>query len=122
MKKIVSSIIRLTISYSKLIVTILFLSLGSTLVKADDVTTYLECGNQYLQLTGYYLKTNYNIRTKKFMESYKIFQYGEVLIYAEGYHLNRNTGEFAWGSNKKNICKKINFNQLPKLNAEGKKF
>jgi hypothetical protein len=44
------------------------------------------------------------------------------MIYAEGYHLNRNTGEFGYGNNKKTVCEKIDFNELPKLNAEGKKF
>ena len=44
------------------------------------------------------------------------------MIYAEGYSLNRDTGEFGYGNTKKTVCKKINFNELPKLNAEGKKF
>ncbi len=97
-------------------------SSSGTPVRAADALTYLKCGNHYLQLSGYYLYTNYNIRTKKFMNYYRISRYGEVMIYAEGYHLNRNTGEFGYGNNKKTVCEKIDFNELPKLNAEGKKF
>ena len=44
------------------------------------------------------------------------------MIYAEGYHLNRDTGEFGYSDHKKIVCEKIDFNELPKLNAEGKKF
>ena len=100
----------------------MLLSSSGTPVKANDAFTYLKCGTQYLQLSGIYIKSNYNIRTKKFLKSYTITQYGEVWIYAEGYHLNRNTGEFGYGNNKKTVCEKIDFNELPKLNAEGKKF
>ena len=100
----------------------MLLSSSGTPAKADDAFTYLKCGTRYLKLSGLNLYTTYNIRTKKFMNYYRISQYGEVMIYAEGYHLNRDTGEFAYGNNKKIICEKIDFNELPKLNAEGKKF
>ena len=101
---------------------IMILSSSGTPVKADDAFTYLKCGTRYLKLSGLNLYTTYNIRTKKFMDYYLISSYGEKMIYAEGYHLNRDTGEFAYGNNKKIVCEKINFNELPKLNDEGKKF
>ena len=100
----------------------MLLSSSGTPVKADDAFTYLKCGTRYLKLSGLNLYTTYNIRTKKFMKYYRISRYGEVMIYAEGYHLNRDTGEFGYGNSKKTVCEKIDFNELPKLNAEGKKF
>ena len=100
----------------------MLLSSSGTPVKADDAFTYLKCGTQYLKLSGVYLYKNYNIRTKKFMKFRKISKYGEVYIYAGGYRLNRDTGEFAYGNNKKTVCEKIDFNELPKLDADGKKF
>ena len=122
MKKFIANISRITITYSKFLIMIMVLSSSGTPVKADDAFTYLKCGTQYLKLSGVYLYKNYNVRTKKFMKYYRISRYGEVKIYAEGYILNRDTGEFGYGTNKKVICEKIDFNELPKLDAEGKKF
>ena len=109
MKKFISNISRITITYSKFFLIIVLLSSSGTSVKADDAFTYLKCGTRYLKLSGLNLYTTYNIRTKKFMKYYRISQYGEVMIYAEGYHLNRDTGEFAYGNNKKTVCKKNKF-------------
>ena len=100
----------------------MLLSSSGTPVRAADALTYLKCGNHYLQLSGHYLYTNYNIRTKKFMRNYKISKYGEVIIRARYYTLNRDTGVLVHAGKQQGICKKINFNELPKLNAEGKKF
>ena len=100
----------------------MLLSSSGTPVKAKDAFTYLKCGTQYLRLSGTYLYKNYNIRTKKFMDSYRISSYGENKIWAESYHLNRNTGELKYGNTKIAICEKVDFNELPNLNAEGKKF
>ena len=100
----------------------MLLSSSGTPVIADDVFTYLKCGTRYLKLSGLNLYTTYNIRTKKFMKDYKISKYGEVIIRAGYYTLNRDTGVFAYSGKQKDICEKINFNELPKLNAEGKKF
>ena len=122
MKKFIANISRITITYSKFLIMIMVLSSSGTPVKADDAFTYLKCGTRYLKLSGLNLYTTYKIRTKKFMKHYRILQYGEVMIYAGKYHLNRDTGEFAYGNNKKTVCEKIDFNELPKLNAEGKKF
>ena len=104
------------------------LSSSGTPAKADDAFTYLKCGTQYLQLSGIYIKSNYNIRTKKFLKSYTITQYGEVWIYANkgsysSIRLNRDRGEMSFSSDGlKYLCKKISFNELPKLDQEGKKF
>ena len=122
MKKFIANISRITITHSKFLIMIMLLSSSGTPVRAADALTYLKCGNHYLQLSGYYLYTNYNIRTKKFMKNYKISKYGEVIIRARYYTLNRDTGVLVHAGKQQGICKKINFNELPKLNAEGKKF
>ena len=122
MKKFIANITRITITYSKFLIMIMLLSSSGTPVKADDSFTYLKCGKRYLKLSGIYLYKNYNIRTKKFMKHYEISKYGEVIIRAGYYTLNRDTGVFAFDGKQKGICEKINFNELPKLNAEGKKF
>ena len=128
MKKFIANISRIIITYSKFLIMIMLLSSSGTPVKADDSITYLKCGVDYLRLTGNYISSNYNIRTKKFLNSYTIKQYGEIWIYANNYslspsyiRLNRNTGEKNSGSSKI-ACKKINFSELPKLDDEGKKF
>ena len=128
MKKFIANISRIIITYSKFLIMIMLLSSSGTPVKADDSITYLKCGVDYLRLTGNYISSNYNIRTKKFLNSYTIKQYGETWIYANNYslspsyiRLNRNTGEKNSGSSKI-ACKKINFTELPKLDDEGKKF
>ena len=128
MKKFIANIFRITITYSKFFIMIMLLSSSDTPVKADDAFTYLKCGTRYLQLSGIYIKSNYNIRTKKFLKSYTITQYGEVWIYANKgsysrIRLNRDRGEMSFSSDGlKYLCKKISFNELPKLDEEGKKF
>jgi len=128
MKKFIANISRIIITYSKFLIMIMLLSSSGTPVKADDAYTYLKCGAQYLQLSGIYIKSNYNIRTKKFLKSYTITQYGEVWIYANKgsysrIRLNRDRGEMSFSSDGlKYLCKKISFNELPKLDEEGKKF
>ena len=128
MKKFIANIIRIIITYSKFLVMIMLLSSSGTPVKADDAYTYLKCEARYLQLSGLYIKSNYNIRTKKFLKSYTITQYGEAWIYANKgsysrIRLNRDTGEMSFSSDgPKYFCKKISFNELPKLDEEGKKF
>ena len=122
MKKFIANISRITITYSKFLIMIMVLSSSGTPVKADDAFTYLKCGTQYLRLSGVYLYKNYNIRTKKFMKDYEISKYGEVIIRAGYYTLNRDTGVFAHSGKQMGICVKINFDQLPKIDAEGKKF
>ena len=132
MKKFIANISRITITYSKFFIMIMLLSSSGTPVKADDAFTYLKCGTRYLKLSGLNLYTTYNIRTKKFMKHYRISRYGEVMIYAEGYslnrdyiYLNRDTGEMSYSrasDSKKYPCKVIYYNELPRVNDEGKKF
>ena len=72
MKKFIANISRITITYSKFLIMIMVLSSNGTPVKAEDSFTYLKCGVDYLRLTGNYISNNYNIRTKKFLNSYTI--------------------------------------------------
>ena len=131
MKKFIANIIRITITYSKFLLMIVALSSSGTAAKADDAYTYLKCGTEYLQLSGVYIKKNYNIRTKKFLDSYRIKLYGEKWIRASGaggystIWLNRDTGEMSWGRGsdaRKYPCEVIYYNELPRVNDEGKKF
>ena len=80
MKKFITNISRITITYSKFLIMIMVLSSSGTPVKAEDSFTYLKCGVDYLRLTGNYISSNYNIRNKKFLHSYKIKEYGEKWI------------------------------------------
>ena len=103
MKKFIANISRITITYSKFLIMIMLLSSSGTPVKADDAFTYLKCGTRYLKLSGHNLYTTYNIRTKKFMRDYKISKYGEVIIRAGYYTLNRDTGVFAYNGKQQGI-------------------
>ena len=129
MKKFIANIIRITITYSKFLLMIVALSSSGTAAKADDAYTYLKCGTEYLQLSGVYIKKNYNIRTKKFLDTYSISLYGEKWIKAiAGYStiwLNRDAGEMSYGrssDSRKYPCEVIYYNELPRVNDEGKKF
>ena len=132
MKKILANITRLTITYSKFLLMVMVLSSSGTAAKADDAYTYLKCGAKYLQLSGYRIKSNYNIRTKKFLDSHKITKYGETWITSRSYtkypayiYLNRDTGEMSYSrasDSKKHSCEVIYYNELPRVNDEGKKF
>ena len=132
MKKFIANIIRITITYSKFLIMVMVLSSSGTVAKADDAYTYLKCGAKYLQLSGLYIKSNYNIRTKKFLDSYTITKYGETWITSRSYiaypgyiYLNRDTGEMSYSrasDSKKYSCEVIYYNELPRVNDEGKKF
>ena len=132
MKKFIANITRITITYSKFLIMIMLLSSSGTPVKADDSITYLKCGVDYLRLTGNYISSNYNIRTKKFLDSYTIKKYGETWITSRSYiaypgyiYLNRDTGEMSYSrasDSKKYPCEVIYYNELPRVNDEGKKF
>ena len=125
MKIIFSSISRLFFAYSKFILMVAMLSTVGTVAHSSEAT-YLKCDDsKYYRLTGTYLESNYNIRTKKFTYKYKIWFYGEDYIMWERSYdkLNRNNGE--WTNDKGKVvrtCKKINHDELPKLNQEGKLF
>ncbi len=129
MKKFITNITRIVISYGKLLLMIIALSSTGASTKADEAYTYLNCGIEYLRLSGIYIKSNYNIRTKKFLDSYRIIEYGEKWIKATaGYNtiwLNRDTGEMSYGrssDSRKYPCKVIYYTELPQIDDEGKQF
>ena len=132
MKKFIANISRIAITYSKFLLMVMVFSSSGTVAKADDAYTYLKCGVKYLQLSGHYIKSNYNIRTKKFLDSYTITKYGETWITSRSYiaypgyiYLNRDTGEMSYSrasDSKKYSCETIYYNELPRVNDEGKKF
>ena len=123
MKSIFSSISRLIFTYSKFLVSLIFLSSIGTFVHSAEAYTYLKCDDRYYRLSGTYLDSNYNVRTKKFKNSYKIYAYTENYISVGYQKIDRNSGEYK-DKNGKIICvmKKITFNDLPKLETEGKLF
>ena len=122
MKIIFSSIFRLIFSYSKFVASLILLSSIGTFANSSETPTYLKCGENYYQLTGKVLRSNYNVRTKNFQQSRYIRSYTENFISTDYLVINRNNGELK--VNGKVICvmKKITFNELPKLNDEGKLF
>ena len=123
MKLIFSSISRLIFSYSKFLTSLVFLSSIGTYAYSTEAYTYLKCDDRYYRLTGTYLESNYNVRTKKFKNSYKIYAYTENYISLGYQKIDRNSGEYK-DNNGKVICvmKKITFKDLPQLKAKGKLF
>ena len=125
MKLVFSSIARLIFSYSKFLSTLVLIStLGTSVNASEPKYTYLKCDDRYYRLSGHYLSSNYNIRTKKFKNHYEVTDYKTNYIRIQyGYIIDRNTGEYK-GSKGDIICKfeVINFKDLPKLNDAGKLF
>ena len=121
MKTIFSSISRLFFAYSKFIIMVTMLS-GLTTVAQSSEATYLKCDSGYYRLTGTYLESNYNIRSKKFAFKYDIWSYGENFIRFGKSQLNRNNGEWIIDGKVVRTCKKIRSDELPKINQEGKLF
>ena len=122
MKIIFSSISRLIFAYSKFFVSLVLLSSIGTNVHSSEEPTYLKCDDNYYRLTGFYLSSNYNVRTKKFKESYKIERYNENYISASFFTIDRNNGELSIGTKVMCVAKKITAEELPKLKDEGKLF
>ena len=123
MKIIFSSISRLIFSYSKFLASLIFLSTIGTFAYSVESYTYLKCDDRYYRLTGNYLESNYNVRTKKFKYKYTIHAYTENYIGIGSQKIDPSSGEYK-DKNGKIICimKKITFNDLPKLEADGKLF
>ena len=125
MKLVFSSIARLFFSYSKFLSTLVLMStLGTTVNASEPKYTYLKCDDRYYRLSGHYLSSNYNIRTKKFKNHYNVTDYKTNYIRIQyGFIIDRNTAEYK-NSKGDVICKfeVINFNNLPKLNDSGKLF
>ena len=123
MKIIFSSISRLIFSYSKFLASLILLSSIGTYAHSAGTPTYLKCNDRYYELTGTNLNYNYNVRTKKFKYKHIIHAYTENYISVGSNKIDRNSGEYK-DKNGKIICimKKIMFEDLPELNAEGKLF
>ena len=101
---------------------VMMLSTFGTAVNSSEAT-YLECDDKYYRLTGTYFESNYNIRTKKFKNKYKLYSYGVDFISIQYYgKINRNTGEWTYDGKLTCFLKKINPDELPVLNQEGKLF
>ena len=65
MKTIFSSISRLFFAYSKFIAMVTMLSALSTTAQSSE-TANIMSKFKYYSLKGFYLESNYNVRTKKF--------------------------------------------------------
>ena len=122
MKIIFSSISRLIFAYSKFFVSLVLLSSIGTIAHSSEGPTYLKCNDSYYRLTGFYLSSNYNVRTKKFKDNYKIETYNKNFISARWFSIDRNNGELSIGGKVMCVAKKITIDELPKLNDEGKLF
>ena len=102
MKIIFSSVSRLILSYIKYILAITVLSTIGTPVMADtNESIYLNCENDYAKITDHYVSSNYNVRTRKFLDHNKIISYSENFITFKisefsNNRLNRNNGDWLW--------------------------
>ena len=125
MKLVFSSIARLFFSYSKFLSTLVLIStLGTSVNASEPKYTYLKCNDRYYQLSGYYLSSNYNIRTKKFKNHNEITDYKTNYIRIKyGFIIDRNSGDYK-NSKGDVICQfeVINLKDLPKVNDVNKLF
>ena len=99
-------------------------TLGTAVNASEPKYTYLKCDDRYYRLSGHYLSSNYNIRTKKFKNHYEVRNYKTNYIKIQhGSIIDRNNGEYK-NSKGDVICKfeVINFIDLPKVNDVGKLF
>ena len=122
MKIIFSSISRLIFAYSKFFAGLVILSSIGTFAHSSEGPTYLKCNDSYYRLTGLYLSSNYNVRTKKFKGSHKIQRYDGNYITADFFRIDRNNGELSISGKVICVAKKITVDELPKLNDKGKLF
>ena len=119
---------RLILSYIKYILAITMLSTIGTSVMADtNESIYLNCESDYARITDHYVSSNYNVRTRKFLDHNKIKSYTENFITFKisefsNNRLNRNNGNWLWGKNILKTCVKIEFKDLPTENTGGKLF
>ena len=70
MKKILASVSRLTVAYSKFGIMVFSLSLMNTALKADQGFYYLATNSQFLKLGGVYVQDNQNIRYRKMIDEF----------------------------------------------------
>jgi hypothetical protein len=74
MKIIFSSISRLIFSYSKFLAGLVLLSTIGTYANSSEGPTYLKCNDRHYKLTGTSIKSQYNVRTKRFTYSSDVLQ------------------------------------------------
>jgi hypothetical protein len=128
MKIIFSSVSRLILSYIKYILAITMIStIGTSAIADTNESIYLNCENNYARITDHYVSSNYNVRTRKFLDHNKIKSYTENFITFKisefsNNRLNRNNGNWLWGKNILRTCVKIEFKDLPTENTGGKLF
>ena len=102
-------------------------SIGTSVIADGTETIYLNCESDYARITDTYVLSNYNVRTRKFLNYYEITGYSENFISFKKnsyvtYKLDRNNGNWLRGNNILRTCVKIKFKDLPKLNTEDKLF
>ena len=128
MKIIFSSVSRLIFSYIKYIVAITILStIGTSSIASNNESIYLNCESDYARVSDNYVSSNYNVRTRKFLDHHKIKSYSEnfiIFMVSEfsNNKLDRNNGNWLWGKNILRTCKKIEFKDLPSENTGDKLF
>jgi hypothetical protein len=128
MKIIFSSTCRLMFSYIKYIIAVTMLStIGTSAIADTNELIYLNCESDYAKISDNYISSNYNVRTRKFLDHYEIKNYSENFITFKisefsNNKLDRNNGNWLWGKNILKTCVKIEFKDLPNENTGDKLF
>ena len=102
-------------------------SIGTSVVGEGNNITYSNCKSDYSKITDFYVLSNYNVRTRKFLNYYEITGYSENFTTFKKnnyitYRLDRNTGNWLYGKDILKTCIKIELKDLPKLNTGDKLF
>ena len=128
MKIIFSSVSRLIFSYIKYILAVTMLStIGTSAIADNNESIYLNCESDYARISDNYISSNYNVRTRKFLDHHEIKNYSENFITFkisefQNNKLDRNNGNWLWGKNILRTCVKIEFKDLPNGNTGDKLF
>ena len=80
MKTIISSTLRLILSYSKFGLMVFSLSLINTALRSDNNFYYLNSGSQFLKISGVYIQERKNIRQRKLINKFIKTKYGDILV------------------------------------------
>jgi len=80
MKKVLSYISRLLVSYSKFGIMIFSLSLINSTLKSDNNFIYLAQSSQFLKLGGVYINEQNNLRKRKLVNRYIELENGKYLL------------------------------------------
>ena len=81
MKMIITSTIRLILSYSKFGLMVFSLSLINTALKSDNNFYYLHSGSQFLKLSGVYIQEKNNIRNRRLINKFIKTKHEEILVW-----------------------------------------